>query len=698
MLKTVNVKETNWIHFFDSPLFVARCLFLLGSLPSLGVLPVTSNFVDRKCELYKLADACCTTIQNAPKDDLSNYPVTVAMSAQMWGAGKTTLGLNLLPILHKEDENQEEGSLVRSLEKKFSLEVTHSLLSCSYVYMDLRRLESTREPDIALQRLFIAALVRAGILEVTQICWDETEWASIIRQVVPHKTIFLHVDEIDRIVCNGRSEDAVDLKTEVRRLYRVLQQLECVAQQGSPVYCSGRTSMLWACGQGYYSSIVGLASPVFPVMIALEAFSYEGITEYLTAVVENCDQHLCDLVLRATAGIPRMVTWCADFVREQKITEWTCDTFTRDFRSWIKTVRNRNGELDPYSALPASHKRVFRNLVRASVFGMTFDKMRSVESSLLGFSTPLPLLFGEISRYLNVHMVPIESDRVKVVFPQITVDEIADNCCKPAELPFWTSVCSHPARAAINQGDILECMYEHIFHLRWVTCVFSRQSIVELLPFLAALKYVSWDSSFGLHCIWMPKIVNKESPKNRKYHAKVVQQVVDSHEGIIKHLPKEYWAVLLRYIGGLGKRYVLAKTPKGKSSSADFYVFVVRQEEVVAVVAFQFKNEKAPLTVGNVATECSKAETGIEDTLFVCVARNIDTTIKKSKAATPWGWQWEIGTTVVCVLSPEYLRSFLGDRNWTMLSSPQEPSLLALSSWLSNDDEEYDTSVGPENC
>lgn len=119
-------------------------------------------FVNREREIREL---CCCLVRNielchSAQDQAVTQRKTLVLSAQMFGAGKTTLGSNLLLQLKTNPEYILECK--RFLGNEVRDEAFAHLLNSQYVLVDLRKVRVLAEAHTACIRDLIAVEIAAG--------------------------------------------------------------------------------------------------------------------------------------------------------------------------------------------------------------------------------------------------------------------------------------------------------------------------------------------------------------------------------------------------------------------------------------------------------------------------------------------------------------------------------------------------------
>jgi len=188
----------------------------------------------------------------------SQYRLVLATTAQMFGSGKSSLGVNFLSELKKSRFNTCREKLAKDYSKK----AVDTLLKLVYVGVDFR---------MSNQALQLVNRVRiALLLALLSVCPSEKCEAAINRfnekpissftcsQIIGcfekmlECRFFVHFDEIDRLF-----ELESRLSTRIELLYRFWEEINGIhnRKEGSALFCSGRSPLLYLMGKGRFSQV-----------------------------------------------------------------------------------------------------------------------------------------------------------------------------------------------------------------------------------------------------------------------------------------------------------------------------------------------------------------------------------------------------------------------------------------------------------
>jgi hypothetical protein len=165
-----------------------------------------------------------------------------------------------------------------------------NLLNTYYVLIDFRNCLNT-VVQLGLEEFLKAQIIRhllwldikrdsRQLLRSFEKDWEHLTISSIIAQFSKHyeQSLFLHFDEIDLLLSNIAPALTADFQPllAIQRLYSFWTYLTPVLYD-SMVYCSGRTSLLYALGRHLYES-QGIISPLSQSQcILLQPFKFHHI-------------------------------------------------------------------------------------------------------------------------------------------------------------------------------------------------------------------------------------------------------------------------------------------------------------------------------------------------------------------------------------------------------------------------------------
>jgi hypothetical protein len=244
----------------------------------------------------------------------------------MWGSGKTWLGSYFLDQLSKHKR------VCDKLKKDYGEVAVNRLLNAYYVLIDFRTCLNTTV-HLDMEEFLKAQLIR-HLLHLDETCdsrellksleqdWKYLTISSIVDQFSKHysRALFLHFDEIDLLLSNIAPALTADTPplVSVNRLYKFWKFLT-PALYDSMVYCSGRTSLLYALGRHLYED-KGITSPLSQSRcILLKPLKFRQILSLAHAARPDLNDEKCrrlaEQILFYTRGIPRLVGYAIDYVR-----------------------------------------------------------------------------------------------------------------------------------------------------------------------------------------------------------------------------------------------------------------------------------------------------------------------------------------------------------------------------------------------
>ena len=243
----------------------------------------------------------------------------------MWGSGKTWLGSYFI------DQLSKHKLVCDKLRKYYGAEVD-KVLNAYYVLIDFRTCLNT-EVHLEMEEFLKAQIIRhllwldemrdsSQLLRSFEEDWEHLTIASIIAQFSKHygRPLFLHWDEIDLLLSNIAPAITADSQPllAITRLYSFWTYLTPVLFD-TMVYCSGRTSLLYALGRHFYES-KGITSPLSQSQcILLQPFKFHHILKLVCTarpdLPEKQRRRLAEQIFFHTKGIPRLVGYAIDYIR-----------------------------------------------------------------------------------------------------------------------------------------------------------------------------------------------------------------------------------------------------------------------------------------------------------------------------------------------------------------------------------------------
>jgi hypothetical protein len=287
--------------------------------------------VDRGFDLRLLLEIADQNISNAKN---LAYQPTVLFSSQMFGAGKTSLGICALALLQEDLARRADTQRVVPplLASGWSLQKIQRFANARLLHIDLE-LNIPRESPL-LERALYAALYRAAVghanistsaaLQIVAAMADTAEFVDLLKAKTGADLLYIFIDEIRAIeALAAQSPDQfVDLRPPNDPYRTLLSLLAKLLRSGSVfVYIAGRSD-LWSRALEWSRT-----SPCRLELLPLGPLSAEDIEETIrrtpwprgaqapvsTGLLERCklpDEQIRAFAQRVhhwTAGVPRQV-------------------------------------------------------------------------------------------------------------------------------------------------------------------------------------------------------------------------------------------------------------------------------------------------------------------------------------------------------------------------------------------------------
>ncbi|KYR00246.1 hypothetical protein DLAC_03407 [Tieghemostelium lacteum] len=628
-------------------------------------------FVDREHELKELAKYAIITLQNGKVIDKNNILARIAVTSQMWGSGKSTLGQrfisslreNLYSIkeyllenvnLRKYDLNEFSKDLETDIEKL----ATYKTITLDYkaLFLDKLNCLSGQNIEINWDRITLVTLYNIVLSSLGLIPEKEKEITvpSLLELIKGHR-FFFHFDEIDLTISkDGQFLDDID---SARVLYEMWHKIFYpLASKGFPVYISGRSTILLSLHQGLYQA-QGVTSPPKSgiVYILLHMFEPKHIEELLklSSITYPNNEELSKKIHLYTSGVPRLVKYTIQYLELKGKPDLDIHSLMHYFNSILMS----------YEILAISDTKLvdkfYFELIRLSVFRIPFDINKNIICNDLWSTKNTYVPAFRLIQHYHVYIQPIQNPYVLITVPLVTIYEIISKLKKLTQTDptiayrisqFESLRDCIPIFRGSSKGDLMEHIFASAISNRLLFGpmeVGNKEPVPESLIFF----YISKDLLKGKVDIQpevlgiFPKFVSKDKCKQNQN-----QNQTGSTE-----MPK---SKLIEYIKS-SKVHVLYKCAP-QSESCDFYLKLNPE----LVIGYCIKNlPSRGFGLGDLQKEIEKS-TIIDDTIkliFVVVSTNNS----KQFESYPPSHIIKHGDDIVSYqYDPEYTFKIQKDKDW----------------------------------
>jgi hypothetical protein len=280
-------------------------------------------FQNRELEIARLATMLLTNFRLVERRGSSTgaesqYRLRIVTAAQMFGSGKSSLGVNVLTELTKT----RFDTLRKDLSKTFGDELVQKLVKLKHIGIDLRHSNQGLSPLYRVRDALVRALLRETPHNEKKDASQHfdgssrADWNCLAIVEYFEKSLkssfLLHFDEVDRLLPSGAS-----LPESAKTMYEFWTEIHPIHNQGnSALFCSGRSPILYLMGQGRFQWM-GLASPdqSGAECILLDALKEAHVKAILRAeniVIQGASARL---ITRRTGGVPRFVAHAVRFLQ-----------------------------------------------------------------------------------------------------------------------------------------------------------------------------------------------------------------------------------------------------------------------------------------------------------------------------------------------------------------------------------------------
>ncbi|GAM28901.1 hypothetical protein SAMD00019534_120770 [Acytostelium subglobosum LB1] len=384
-------------------------------------------FVDREREITTMAQHCLKVIGigRMAGGARNNYSAPILVTSQMWGSGKTHLGLHFVDQVRTE-QNIKAAVLemyeTMRLPNQTNIEQDWArLVSLPTIYIDMRMISCPMDRHFSKEER-LSALCQC-LITVGSGSYDQQQLnPTVVTRCIPQS--FVHIDEIDHIFNNSK-------ETMEIICYLWSNLFQALALVGFPVYISGRTSSLLSINKHLFAPHP--SSPQNSVIrhILLGMFNREHIAEYTRARMDKDtpDQTITSIMEDA----PLNSTKLRDYIRAE----------------------GHTAQLAPYLSFDENKRSLYISLCLASLFKIQVrlnDEL--LQKQLWGYKHDSVVNYADLLQSLNVYIQPIASQegQVNIQIPQISIDELVEKFPNEAGIKEYSEMCNELKRQTQNSS------------------------------------------------------------------------------------------------------------------------------------------------------------------------------------------------------------------------------------------------------
>lgn len=586
-------------------------------------------FQNREKEIRMIAEISLNNlkISQQPTIVMSTEKLTLLTAAQMWGSGKSWLGLHFPKVFGSEENRQ----LREELKKKYGEKNVNQLQNMIYLLVDFREWATYNNLDEYVKYSLLGSLLM--LYPNDESYWErqsksKTDCGQIVQFFSEKykRLIFVHFDEVDLILNVKPEIDKNNQDMCTQRFYKFWDLIHRILMKGNLLYCSGRSPYLYYLGRGYYhtdkSSSPGNAYCI--LLDTLKEDNIEGILQVNPAIPDkSIRQQLAKMIYQVTSGVPRFVYYAIMWLKDNldnnyktiHLNEIPTDLFGDKFRNYTNTIKGAHSELNPIHTFNNEYKTIYLRMAAVSMLNIPVNPEANISLKNLGFlNLPDSIPFLEFVKIMNIYLGKNSSGDWTLIFPEIVLNQIASTIDSD-ELPSWVAASRKKYASAWNAGKLMESMVtDCLITILQRKFSFEKESknLQDRFPFLhnSLFGEVPFFFPDEIQRSFFPKMVTKEEgeggckliPKEEKEKKKERDQRLLELDHFFKRIkPQGYtpsnelrcnvadWHILI-------DRYVTPNTlytSADMSSSADCMYFPSKFH----ILMFQVKARKDKLTL-----------------------------------------------------------------------------------------------------
>lgn len=413
------------------------------------------------------------SLQSAQFGAQSQYRLTLATCAQMFGSGKSTFGFNVIPRLR---DKWFEGKMKKIKEsQKYSDADLNWLRNLQYVGVDLRNRRVGLDIEKALRLCLFTELQklvqdRGRAKELaSQLSGKTCKEIVSTFEAEMGRSFLIHLDEFNEIDACAGKKDRINLYYDI---WAEISQIHVKTE--SELFCSGRSPTMYMLGKG----MIGLnRSPEDAECIILDPLEPCHVkTIFSTFKVTDEDEYFFSHLHRSTAGVPRFVAHAVDFFtdrhpgvdeEEAKNRREKYRHDTSEFQEYL--CREANQDMNPLRTVNGNQHSFFVEMIRIAALHLPLNLDTKIIGSNWGLEADSITLdvCSVYPLYLKKYTDRRAPARYFVVIPPVVLDNISATI-QDARIPFWASLYkTNPVQAsAQDTGSVLELMAQQCLRLR----------------------------------------------------------------------------------------------------------------------------------------------------------------------------------------------------------------------------------------
>ena len=444
--------------------------------PSNSLQPLVFMNREKECEKVAklfLANRRKRDLQASQFGSQSQYRLTLATCAQMFGSGKSTFGCNLLPRLR--DNWFAERRRIIQRELKYSNNDLSWLLSLQYVGVDMRKRRMGMD--------FVEALRLCLFTELQKLVSDKSRAMELAchlagktcKDIVSTfesevgKSFLIHLDEFSTINESEREKDSIEL------YYKVWGEISQIhVETESELFCSGRSATMYLLGKGWIGQKKSPEDAECIILDPLEQEHVKTIFEKFDVVDE--EKKFFIKLHEFIAGVPRFVAHAVDFFTprhpsvDKELAKNRRDNFqydTSEFQNYL--CQEAYQEMNPFCSINHKQHEFFVEMIRIASLGLPINLDAKIIGSRWGLDADSITLHlcSVYPLYLKKYSDRGASDRCVIIIPPVVLRNISSTC-KHSRIPFWASLYkTNPIQASTQStGNVLELMAQQCLRLR----------------------------------------------------------------------------------------------------------------------------------------------------------------------------------------------------------------------------------------
>jgi hypothetical protein len=517
----------------------------------------------------------------------SQFRLTLATSAQMFGSGKSTFGANFLTQI-----NKREGY---DFQTTYDKDAVTWLCNLVYVGIDFRHLNILTVGGLihalrislwkALSRVISKDARERVEAELYGTTVASVRCADLVLLCENHgkKSFLIHLDEVTALL-----PFTTEQLNQTQLLYQMWGEISQIHNDtDSELFCSGRSPTLYLLGKkalGYDQS------PEDAECILLDLLAVDHVTEIFSDFKVTDEDEFVRKVHQLTAGVPRFIAHAVDFFTGRTREEAQAKGYKDKRTSFLKGSEaafveylksNARAELSPLSYLSTQQAQFYVEMIRVAALRLPLCLDETINGNMWGMEGDVMTL--QVCSALPLYLQRCTESHYFVIIPPVVLDSVA-RCTRTqdARLPLWKSLhISNQVQArAQSQGDVLEHMAAQILRLRLSEELNQEgRSMKQMIHFLKESKIANAKFTLGAPCFRsFPKITRVTSRRARQQLQKFFQDPKDAGFSCVD--PEDLGTVVK--LLETGCLYI----PFPKSSSADL---IFKTDDGV-FVEWQFKN------------------------------------------------------------------------------------------------------------